>query len=160
MNFSKPQAVLFSAVFLGIVISPIAQNWARKPKDSFPLSYYPMFAKKRSENYGLYYVVGHDTLGNKSRIPYRLLGTGGFNQVRRQINRAPKTESGIPLLKKVAQTIAHKDKGLYEKLARLELVKGYYHLENYFLHKDTIPVLERKIANYNLKNHEETLDLP
>ncbi|NAS11859.1 hypothetical protein [Poritiphilus flavus] len=160
MNFSKPQAILFSAVFLGIVISPIAQNCARKPKDSFPLSYYPMFAKKRSENYGLYYVVGHDTLGNKNRIPYRLVGTGGFNQVRRQINRGPKKERGIPFLKKVSQTLAHKDVKLYKKLVHLELVKGYYHLENYFLHKDTIPVLERTISKYKLKDHEELLDLP
>lgn len=113
-----------------------------------------MFAKKRSQNYGLYYVVGVDTLEERIRIPYKLAGTGGFNQVRRQINRAGKSEKGQPFLKKTANTIAKKNSRLYGKLTSLELVKGYYSLEGYFLKSDTLPVLERKIATYKIKSDE------
>lgn len=134
-----------------MVLSPILQNWAKKPKDSFPLSYYPMFAKKRSQNYGLYYVVGLDTLGKRIRIPYKLAGTGGFNQVRRQINRARKKEGGLPFLKKTANRIAENKSKFYGSLAALELVKGYYPLEGYFLNNDTLPILERKVAIYKIE---------
>ncbi|BFP42454.1 hypothetical protein FGF1_32990 [Flavobacteriaceae bacterium GF1] len=154
MNFSKTQALVFSIVVLLLVLSPVVQNWAKHPKDSFPLSYYPMFAKKRTQNYGLYYVVGQDTLGQDFRIPYKLAGTGGFNQVRRQINKARKKEKGLPFLQKVAGNIAKKEPQLYDRLMALELVKGYYHLEGYFLEKDTLPVLERKIAIYKINSDE------
>ena len=154
MKYSKTQALVFSIAITVVVLSPVAENWAKNPKDSFPLSYYPMFAKKRSENYGLYYVVGQDTLGQRTRIPYKLAGTGGFNQVRRQINKARKTEGGVPFLQKVASNLAKKEKDLYGKLMTLELVKGYYPLEGYFLNNDTIPVLERKIATHKIKSDE------
>ena len=154
MNFSKTQALIFSIAALLVVLSPVVQNWVEKPKDSFPLSYYPMFTQKRSQNYGLYYIVGLDTLGIRERIPYKLISTGGFNQVRRQINRARKKEGGLPFLEKTAHTIAKKNSILYGKLTALELVKGYYSLEGYFLKNDTLPVLERKIATYKIKSDE------
>lgn len=159
MNFSKTQALVFSIAIVLVVLSPIVQNWANNPKDSFPLSYYPMFAKKRTENYGLYYVVGLDTLGQRTRIPYKLAGTGGFNQVRRQINKARKTEGGIPFLQKVARNIAKKEPELYTTLVGLELIKGYYHLEGYFIKNDTLPVLERKIATFKIESDGQFVEL-
>ncbi|MEM8508822.1 MAG: hypothetical protein AAF717_13380 [Bacteroidota bacterium] len=159
MNFSKTQALVFSITMVLVVLSPIAQNWAKRPKDSFPLSYYPMFAKKRTQNYGLYYVVGRDTLGQRTRIPYKLAGTGGFNQVRRQINKARKTEGGIPFLQKVARNIAKKAPELYTILVGLELIKGYYHLEGYFIENDTLPVLERKIATFKIESDGQFVEL-
>ncbi|MEM0940130.1 MAG: hypothetical protein AAGI25_10125 [Bacteroidota bacterium] len=159
MSFSQTQALIFSITLLLVTLSPIAQNWVKKPKDSFPLSYYPMFAKKRSQNYGLYYVVGEDTLGQRMKIPYKLSGTGGFNQVRRQINRARKNKGGLPFLKKTAHTISKKEPGLYGRLTSLELVKGYYSLERYFLYNNTLPILERKIATYKIENDEQLVEL-
>lgn len=160
MNFSKSQALWFSAVLLALVLYPVKENWAKTHKDSFPLSYYPMFATKRSNNYGLYYVVGKDTTGNAIKIPYKLIGEGGFNQVRRQITRARKRENGIPFLKKVAVKIAMKEPRLYAKLNTLQLVKGYYSLEGYFIENDTLPVLERIIAALKLEQNEQVVRLP
>ncbi len=159
MKLSKTRAAVFSIAISAVVLSPIVQNWVEKPKDSFPLSYYPMFAKKRSENYGLHYVVGQDTLGRRTRIHYKLAGTGGFNQVRRQINKARKKQGGVPFLEKVANNLSKKESDLYGRLVSLELVKGYYPLEGYFLNNDTIPVLERKIATYKIKSDEQIVEL-
>jgi hypothetical protein len=151
MRYTKRQTVIVGSILLSLVMCPIVQNWTKKPVDSFPLSYYPMFSKKRGETYGLYYVMAYDSLGTKKRLPYHIAGTGGFNQVRRQINKAHKIDGGRPFLKKVGKRLAKKDKSLYERLVKIELVKGYYHLENYFLRNDTLPLLERKIASYQIE---------
>ena len=151
MKLSKNQVVAISLIVLAIVMSPIMENWAKKPKDSFPLSYYPMFSKKRDTTYGVYHVVGYDSTETRIDIPYRMVGTGGFNQVRRQIKKARKKDRAIPFLEKAAERIKSSDKALYRSLIKLELVKGYYHLENYFLNNDTLPVLERNIAKLKIR---------
>jgi len=152
MKYSKYQAAVMSLIVLGAVLYPVTENWAEKPKDSFPFSYYPMFSKKKDKVYGLSYVVGYDTTGIKKNIPYRLIGTGGFNQVRRQIRKAVKKEAGVPFLRRVANRIHKKDKKLHAELSRIELVKGYYNLENYFLEKNSLPVLERSIQSLNMES--------
>ncbi|TPN83002.1 hypothetical protein [Aquimarina algicola] len=151
MKYSQNQAILASVVVLGLLLSPVIQNWVNKPKDNFPLSYYPMFSMKRGVTYGVYHLVGYDEAQNRYHIPYRLTGTGGFNQVRRQIKKAARSENAAEFTKQVAQKIAKKKKEPYTKINRVELVRGYYHLENYFLKKDTLPVREKKIAHYNIK---------
>ena len=71
------------------VFSPVAENWRDHPSDGFPLSYYPMFSRQRGEVYRQTHLVGVDAENNRILIPYRFAGAGGFNQVRRQINRPP-----------------------------------------------------------------------
>ncbi len=151
MKYSQKQAIIISFIILGLVLSPIVENWSSKPKDSFPFSYYPMFSKKRKATYGVYYFVGYDMDQNRHIVSYKLAGTGGFNQVRRQIKKAARSDKALEFTQKVAERISQK-KGLpYSELQRIELVKGYYHLEKYFLKQDTLPVHERKIALYKIE---------
>ncbi len=151
MKYSQKQAMLISIIILALVLSPIIENWVSKPKDSFPFSYYPMFSKKRKATYGVYYFVGYDAGQNRHIIPYKFAGTGGFNQVRRQIKKAARSNKVNEFTQTVAKRIAKKKSLPYSKLERIELVKGYYHLEKYFLRQDTLPVHERKIAFYKIE---------
>ncbi|WP_282085009.1 hypothetical protein [Aquimarina algiphila] len=151
MKYSQKQAMWVSILIIALILSPIAENWASKPKDNFPLSYYPMFSKKRKATYGLYYFVGYDTTQKRHKISYKIAGTGGFNQVRRQIRKAARSDRAQAFTQKVAEKIANKKGYPYSNLVRIELVKGYYHLENYFLKKDTLPVHERKVAFYKIE---------
>ncbi len=151
MKYSQKQATLISIFIIALVLSPVIENWASKPKDNFPLSYYPMFSRERKATYGLYYFVGYDSAQNRYAIPYKAAGTGGFNQVRRQIKKAARSDRANAFTQKVAERIAKKKGYPYSNLARIELVKGYYHLEKYFLKKDTLPVHERKIAIHKIK---------
>ncbi|AXT59652.1 hypothetical protein D1816_04535 [Aquimarina sp. AD10] len=151
MKYSKQQVVWISTIAIVLVLSPIIENWADKPKDSFPLSYYPMFSKKRNATYPIYHFVGYDSDQKRYIIPYTFAGTGGFNQVRRQIKKAAKSENAYQFTQKVAERISNKKGHPYSALERIELIKGYYHLENYFLKKDTLPVHERKIAIYKIQ---------
>ncbi len=44
----KAMVLAGGVALLGSVLVPIRQNWRAKPRDGFPLSYYPMFSAKRS----------------------------------------------------------------------------------------------------------------
>ncbi|MEM1135041.1 MAG: hypothetical protein AAGI07_04325 [Bacteroidota bacterium] len=147
MKYSQSSALVLSIIAILIVMSPIIENWKEKPEDSFPLSYYPMFSKKRKEVYSMYYFVGYDSQDNRHKIPYKIVGTGGFNQVRRQIRRAARSDNPEALTHKVVHNIAKRKDYPFTELVKIELVKGYYHLENYFLKNDTLPVRESFIAS-------------
>ncbi|SHI80546.1 hypothetical protein [Aquimarina spongiae] len=151
MKYSQKQVLVISVFVITLILSPVVENWAGKPKDNFPLSYYPMFSKKRKATYGVYYLIGYDQEQNRHIIPYQFAGTGGFNQVRRQIKKAAKSENAVSFTQKIAQKIAAKKQAPYSQLERIELVKGYYHLENYFSKLDTLPVHERTIACSKIK---------
>ncbi|MBW1299056.1 hypothetical protein [Aquimarina litoralis] len=151
MQYSQNQALWISIFVIVLILSPVLENWAKKPTDSFPLSYYPMFSKKRQATYGMYYFVGYDAAHNRYKISYKLAGTGGFNQVRRQITKAARSGKATEFTKEIAERIATKNEYPYSKMIRVELVKGYYHLENFFLKQDTLPVHERKVAFHKIK---------
>src|SRR5262245_34764942 len=79
----KLGAVYFSLAMVGAAMWPIQQNWREKPRDNFPLSYYPMFSAKRDKIETFYYVLGRDAEGGRYYLHYRLIGAGGLNSVRR-----------------------------------------------------------------------------
>ncbi|MEL7119059.1 MAG: hypothetical protein AAFO07_06450 [Bacteroidota bacterium] len=143
---NKLIAIICTLLLLGAILAPITENWKAKPKDDFPLSYYPMFSHKRGETYSLRYIVGYDANGERYKIPYKIIGTGGFNQVRRQINKWSKRGEGQVLLTQVADRIVNYEKKPYSDLVRLQLVKGTYHFDTYFLTDDKSPIKEKIIS--------------
>lgn len=146
MMSSKLFASIFSLLVLFAILLPIRENWQKKPQDSFPLSYYPMFSLKRGETNSLNYFVGYDINGNRHYIPYNYIGNGGFNQVRRQINKQCRKGKEARLTKKVARRLAKCKEQPFNGLERVELVNGTYHLETYFLTDNKMP-LEEKILH-------------
>lgn len=147
---TKNGAIAISIVIMLAVLWPIKENWARKPKDNFPLSYYPMFSKKRNATYSVDHIIGFDILGNRYNIPYKLIGTGGFNQVRRQVRKYARDGKGDLLLQKVAANILKSNLEPYRNLVKIELVKGKYHLEEYFMDQNKKPVKEKVYSRLNL----------
>lgn len=146
MHYSKPLAVLLSVGLLLLIASPIRENFQTKPKDGFPLSYYPMFSLKRDTHYTVRYVVGYDDAGKQHIIPYQLLGTGGFNQVRRQVNKRCKQGKAHKLARTAAKRIARQTVPPYTELAYVEVIKGDFHLDNFFLIHDRTPVSAKVLA--------------
>ena len=151
MKYSQKRATWFISFVMLLVLSPVVENWASKPKDNFPLSYYPMFSKKRKTTYSMYYLVGYDIHQNRYNIHYKLAGTGGFNQVRRQIQKAGRSNNPQIFIQQLAEQIAQKKRLPYIEMERVELVKGYYHLENFFKKLDTLPIMEKTIALQTIK---------
>ena len=101
-------AVVVSVIFVFATLLPVKENWRERPKDSFPLSYYPMFTQKRGESYEVSYLVGVEADGEKRNLPYRLAGGGGFNQVRRQINKTISQDRADELARAVAGEAARR----------------------------------------------------
>ncbi len=143
---TKLSAAIFSALILFAIMYPIKENWQASPKDNFPLSYYPMFSHKRDSTYSVNYFVGYDAQDNRILVPYKFAGSGGFNQVRRQINRKCKEGEAKALTKKVAKRLAKSEEVPYNTLVRVELVKGTYHLDNYFIKGDKNPIKEKVLS--------------
>jgi hypothetical protein len=146
INQHKAITAIFSIVVLLLVMSPVVENWSKTPTDNFPLSYYPMFSKKREAIYTLRYVVGYDEQQQRHLIPYHYIGNGGFNQVRRQIIKQCKNGKSKKLAKKVARRLAKSKEPLYQNLERIEVVKGTYNFETYFVKGDKTPLQEKVLC--------------
>jgi hypothetical protein len=95
-------AALFGVALLALVLWPVRQNWRATKTDSFPLSYYPMFSARRRRRMRVTHLVGYDGAGGVHVLPYLYAGSGGLNQVRKQIARTVERGDAAELCRKVA----------------------------------------------------------
>jgi hypothetical protein len=147
---TKPLAWSLSVLMIAAVLWPIRQNWRINPRDDFPLSYYPMFSARRSQKLEVTYLVGFDAHGNRAMLPYTFVGTGGFNQVRRQIGRIVERGDADQLCRIAAAALAGKRNDRYAGIVEVQLVQGTYRLLDYFNgHKQ--PLAERVLASYSIQ---------
>jgi len=124
---------LFSIFLILLVLSPIIENWRAKPTDGFPLSHFPMFTSKRDETANVTHLVGLDMNGNRYVIPHRFAGTGGMNQVRKQISKSARNKEDAPkLCQTVAEKVAQRRSERYSKIVKVVIVSGEYNLNDYF----------------------------
>jgi hypothetical protein len=131
-TLAKRRAAIFSVLVVLVVLSPILQNWHPEATDNFPLSYYPMFSYERPELERLNYLVGLDSDGRRFGIPYTQAGSGGMNQVRRQINtRVSRNQSDV-LCRSVSQRIARSRLAYYAGIQTVQVVTGDYDLNEFF----------------------------
>ena len=128
----KGFAGVFSALVVGAVLLPVVQNWRERPKDGFPLSYYPMFSLKRSDSTTVRYLVGLDAHGERHLLPHTYAGTGGLNQVRRQINKVVRGGKAGTLCRLVAARVAQRDEERFAGVVTVQVVVGRYRLTDYF----------------------------
>ncbi|MCG8448379.1 MAG: hypothetical protein MI725_02210, partial [Pirellulales bacterium] len=126
---------LFSVFLIAAALWPIQENWSDSPRDDFPLSYYPMFSKRRPEIYKQSYFVGLDSDENQVHIPYKFAGSGGLNQVRRQLKKVLRDgtdEEIATLCQSTADRVAESDKAQYSQVVTVQIVVGHFRLDDYF----------------------------
>jgi hypothetical protein len=128
----KGFAGALSLAMVGAVLWPVLENWKEEPKDGFPLSYYPMFSLKRPKKADFTYLVGLDADGGRHLLPHRYAGTGGLNQVRRQINRLAREGKAEGLCQRVAERLAGEKDGPFASMVTVQVVTGRYRLAQYF----------------------------
>ena len=138
----KRRAALLSLLMIGAVLWPIQENWQAKPRDNFPLSYYPMFSNKREAVEIFFYLVGRDAQGGRHYIPYRWIGDGGGNQTRRQIRKIMNDGRGNDLAKAVAKRVAKRDQSPWTEITSIAACKGEYDVDAFF-HGKKEPVSEQ-----------------
>jgi len=118
-------AAAFSLGLMVLVASPVVENWLPEPRDSFPLSHYRAFADPRADRQRLTYLVGLDAGGGRYLIPYRFAGTGGPDQVRRQIDRLVERGEAATLCRSVASQLGRSADPL-PGLSAIEVITGTY----------------------------------
>ncbi|MGH8009428.1 MAG: hypothetical protein ACREQ3_20755, partial [Candidatus Binatia bacterium] len=78
------------------------------------------------------YIVGLDAEGNRHQIRYEYAGTGGFNQIRRQINKTVHQGEAVQLCHAVEARIARADKKRVADVTTIRIVTGSYRFADYF----------------------------
>lgn len=148
---TKLLAAIFSVVTILAILWPVRQNWKENPRDEFPFSYYPMFSHKRKSTHSLPYFVGYDVTGNRHFIPYKYAGTGGFNQVRKQINKRARQGDVEAITKKVAKKLSRSKKSPYNQIVRVEMVRGRYNMDDFFMSGNKLPIKETIYSYQNIE---------
>lgn len=144
-------ASIFSLLTCVALLWPIRENFREKPRDNFPLSYFPMFSQKRGTTYEVYYLLGYDAQGQRHyHLSHKLAGKGGLNQVRRQLRKYDKKGEGAELARRVAQKVAKSKDDSLRNIVLVAFVKGKYHFDRYFLHDDKTPLREKIIAEHQV----------
>lgn len=123
---------MFSVAVCAAILLPIGQNWAEDPRDGFPLSYYPMFTDERNGTTKLYHLVAIDEAGVRHPVPYRTIGTGGFNQVRRQTRRLMRDDGAEALCREVAERITEENRPATDDWIEVRAVVAHYDFDRFF----------------------------
>lgn len=132
MNRKKILISIISFVFVLVVLSPITQNWKQKPKDDFPLSYYPMFSFKRDNYLYIAYLKGIDEEGKHYKVPYDYVIKGaGFNRSRKQISKTLINNKAMELCKQTLRNLNTVDKEPYNKITEVIVLSGQVHIDKY-----------------------------
>jgi hypothetical protein len=141
----KRAPAVFIAITVLVLLSPIVENWKSKPVDSFPLSYYPMFSHRRESTFRGESIVGIGADGSRHVLPYRVVGTGGFNQVRRQVRAQVKAGRGEDLCASVAARLSRSKDAALREVHTVE-VRRATHDVNAFFAGDRTPLKSKVYA--------------
>jgi len=123
-------AALIGVAGVVTAAAPIVLNFRSAPRDSFPLSHYPMFSAARPNVLDVTHLVGRTGDGQRIGLPCSLLGPGGMNQHRKQVRRAALRGRGDPLVRRAARRVARRP--LYAEVVAVELVTCGYRLVDWF----------------------------
>lgn len=127
---SRGGAAGFGIAMIAAVLAPVVQNFRTKPRDSFPLSHYPMFSTARPEIIDVTHLVGSTSSGESVTLRCSLLGLGGMNQLRKQIRRAATGARPERTTERLAGRVARKPE--YADVVAVELVTCGYRVTEWF----------------------------
>jgi hypothetical protein len=114
---------------VGATLRPVIENWREKPRDGFPFSYYPMFSAKRQRHVEVTHLIGITARGTRHVIPATVAGTGGLNQIRKQIRRTVREGRAQELAASVADTL--RTHGL-DEFERVAVVTGRFDMHAFY----------------------------
>ncbi|WP_349829144.1 hypothetical protein [Brevibacterium litoralis] len=122
---SRSLALALGTAFLAVLASPVCRNLrpVEDRRDGFPLSHYPMFSAHRKRTGRVVHARVRYTDGTWEDVGYMTMGSGGFNQVRRQVARRAGTPEGAQAL--AAQVLATL-RGTGEEVDRVDVVKSSF----------------------------------
>lgn len=127
---SRWYALWVSLAVVSATLYPARQFWADSPKDSFPLSWYPMFHRPRGEFERHPYVVGIDSVGETSILRGKYWDPGGMNQQREHL--AGVVRQGPQAAQRACERVAAKVARRGLDVEAVEIRIGDFSLEAWF----------------------------
>ncbi|NLY92978.1 MAG: hypothetical protein GXY23_03015 [Myxococcales bacterium] len=118
--------IVFGLAVIGAMIAPVFRE---PPRDSFPLSDYPMFSTVRGPAY-IDVVVGFDAEGTLHRIPPRLVANAEVMQAAQTVALAVRSGRARVLCEEVAARVAADPSRA--SIVRLEVQSRYFDPRTYF----------------------------
>jgi hypothetical protein len=91
-----------------------------------------MFSARRGETYTGQTLIGIDGEGSRTRLPYTLAGTGGFNQVRRQIRAKVRNKRAPEICETVAGRVAQWKRSSRPRLRTVQIVTATHNVNAFF----------------------------
>lgn len=128
------------AAFAAVLLSPLrhyvgTQKEVQRNKeahDSFPLSTYPMFSADRKGRVTVPHVVGITADGARVPLHYRHFGTGGLNQVRKQLSRGLRRGQAAEIAQRYADSIAVSTRRRDADIVKVLVVRSRFQFDTYF----------------------------
>ncbi len=125
-------AAAFSIALIVAVLSPMQENFRERPRDSFPLSYYPMFTLSQDDLNEQTYVVGFDASGKRYTIRYSYISPGGrLVRVRSDVRRQVQQGLAGHVCGRTSLAIAQRNPRSLRPVVTLQVVTGTYSLSEY-----------------------------
>jgi hypothetical protein len=136
-------AALRTIVVCGVVVSPVVQGFRDAPRDDFPLSWFPMFARARPDVETPVYAVAIGG-GQRVAVGVRYWTSGGFNQGATQMLLAAAAGSSAlrPLCERIAAEVGKHPPAGIESPSEIRILRGSYSRETYFRDGDSKPMRE------------------
>ena len=132
MNLKKIILASISVICLFVVASPVTENWKDDPKDSFPLSHYPMFTNIRGETTVVTYISGVDKNNNYYPIPHKFVIPGsGFNTARTAIRNVVANGHARPLCNFAAKQLRDSTVKPYSETVELAVISSRLNIEEF-----------------------------
>lgn len=129
--FRRWPASLFCALVLAATASPALRE---PPRDSFPLSDYPMFSTVREADW-LSVVTGRDAEGGEHRIPPGKVANAEVMQAAMTIARSVREGRAPALCREVASRLA--DDPAYAHVVELRVESRLFDPRTYFLSEES-----------------------
>ncbi|MBA2321234.1 MAG: hypothetical protein H0V89_08765 [Deltaproteobacteria bacterium] len=112
--------------------SPLVPELRGRKGDSFPLSWFPMFASERPRIETPTYILGMTDAGDRVKIDVSFWTNGGFNQGRNMLTTAVKQKRAPKFCASVAHAVARRKSARFAEVTELRIVMGSYDREIFF----------------------------
>lgn len=144
MDLARAWAVFVIVVTCVAAASPVVPELRGRKGDSFPLSWYPMFAKERPAKERPTYVFGVGPGGERVKVDVSYWTTGGFNQGRNELTTTVKAGDAAldAMCARIASRVVKKNRRELRQVTELRIATGTYDRERYFS-GDRAPIKER-----------------
>ncbi len=147
MDLARLRAWIVIVVTCFAVLSPLVPEWRGRKNDSFPLSWYPMFAKRRPDVERPTYVFGRAADGRREKIDVQWWTTGGFNQGRNMLTKTVRagTEPTTELCNKLATKVAKKKSKRWKDIEEVVIATARYDRARFFGEGKREPMGEKEL---------------